>query len=386
MAHNTKYLGRTRDAFERLDSAPQNTRPLGVRVVENAAVGYWKPQIRFAHQPIKHVKIWTGGHRAQRYVDKDVVLLGFAEMFFGHFLADSLSRAWVALDPKYRNAEFVVVAEKDVPAFGRELYTLLGIKNLTVVTERTRFRSVTIPDSSFDYPTRFYDKKFADTAAAIARAVPVDKASPKKIYFSRLALAENPTLGEQELQKIFEDNGYAVVSAVQVLPVRDQIALARGATHIAGLGGTALHHSLFAADGIHLVAVHRYNALMPMQVFIDTLKKIDAIYIDGSMDPFSKKKNDCPVTLVGLNDAMRAFLDDHGFKYDASTAADTRNMNIFLHIWKHCHRRLPRWIARLIVLIVPFRAGRKAMRRRLGLSFQGMTRAEIIEMFDPNKK
>ncbi|MCL2331440.1 MAG: glycosyltransferase family 61 protein [Proteobacteria bacterium] len=416
MSDNTRYLSATREEFLRLNGAAETTEPLGMQTIQNAAVGPWRPNIRLKKQPIKNLKIWKCAQlapaqdlligkagrkppRRENYMDKDVILLGYAESFFGHFLADSMSRAWVTLDEKYADAEFVAVRSPDMTDFmekqARELYALAGVKNLTLIREKTRFKSVTIPDSSFDYSRGLFHKKFADTFARIADGAACGRipGSPvarhralarrnntKKIYLSRTHLDNNPTLGEEGIEKIFKDNGYAVVHP-QELPLRDMINAAANAAHIAGLEGTALHYSLFSRDGINLICINRYNAAIPMQILIDKLKGINATYIDASVDPFSQRKNESPLTIVGLNGNMRRFLDDNGFGYDADAmrAADVRNMKIFMKIWRARHRWLPKWLAQFITVLIPLRKWRKSARRALGVSFQGITRKEISD-------
>ena len=382
--NNTKYLSATCDEFLQANGARENTAQLGSRVIPNATVGIWRPNIRLWNQHIKNVKIWKCG-KGKNCIDKDVILLGYAESFFGHFLADSMSRAWIAIDDKYKNAEFIVVRAPNMKQWmedlAREMYALAGIKNLTFVRDRTRFKSVTIPDSSFDYTRLLFHKKYTDTFKKIAdNATKGIKAiGPKKIYMSRTQLNENPTLGEDMLEKIFIANGYTVVH-IQKLSITEQIAVARNATHIAGLEGTALHQTLFARDGINLICINRYNAAIPMQILIDKLKGINATYVDASIDPYSRRKNESPLTIIGLNKNLRRFLDGNGFKYDADAmrAADARNMKIFMEIWRAHHRWLPKWLAQIITVLIPVRKWRKAARRRLGVSFQGITREEVF--------
>ena len=365
----TRYLSATKREFLRCYNArPDLDATLGIRVMPGAAVSRQEQNVKFFPQKIKNVKLWSRAPKNAEYIDQDVVFLGYAESFFGHFLADSMSRVWPVLDKKYQDHTFAVVSNGELAPFAKELFKLAGIKKLLVIKRPTAFRNLLIPDSSFCYTKMICNRKYADTFARVAKSVAPKKMSPKKIYFSRTQLYNNPTIGEFRLEEIFRQNGYTVVH-IQTLSMREQIALVKGATDIAGLSGTALHQSLFMRDGIRLACLHRYNAPIPMQILIDKLKSIDARYIDASIDPYSKGKNTCPVCLVGMNDNVRRFFNDMHLKYVECAQCDKADMEQFLKIYATNHRVLPKWLIRLMLIFVPSQELRRTLRKKFAAAF-----------------
>ena len=372
-ADKTRYLSTTKREFLKYYNArPDMDMPLGIRIMPGAAVSAHKPNVKLFPQKIKNVKIWRRAPKNAEYIDQDVIFLGYADSFFGHFLADSMSRAWPILDEKYKDYAFAVVVDKPLAPFARELYKLAGFKKLFVIKQSTAFRNLLVPDSSFGYTKMICNRKYTDTFAKIANAVKSNKTSPKKIYFSRTKLPHNPTVGEARIEKAFRDKGFTVVhmeTLAKPMPMRRQIALVKNATDIAGLSGTALHQSLFMQDGVRLVCLNRYNAPIPMQILIDKLKNIDAHYIDASTDPYSKRKNTCPACLVGINDNVRRFFDDNKFICQKCTRCDKEEMKRFLKIYAANHRILPKWLIRLILIFVPSQELRRNLRKKFAEKF-----------------
>ena len=352
---------------------------LGISVLPHAAVSISKRDIKLSPQKIKNVKIWRKSPKGAEYIDEDVIFLGYAEPFIGHFLADSLSRAWPVLEEKYANYTFAIVSDGPLSsrlpmdksatkASAAELFSLLGIKKLLVVQRPTAFRNLLVPDSSFNYMKKIYNRKYSDTFAKIAQAVESDETLPKKIYLSRTKLIHNPVIGESRIEKIFQDNGYTIIHP-QEFPIVEQIAMIKNATDIAGIEGTALHLSLFARDGINLICIHRYNVPIPMQILIDKLKNFNAQYVDASIDPFSKEKNICPACIIGINENLRRFFNDNNFKHKDDAAAGDAEMKTFLEIYAQNHRILPKWLINLMLAFVTSRERRQKLRKKFAIKF-----------------
>ena len=377
IADPVKYLSATRKKFLRYFNCRQNMdAPLGMQIVPNATVSLHQPNVKLLRQKIKNVKIRRGRAKGAEYIDEDVILLGYAEPFIGHFLADSLSRAWPVLEKKYANHTFAIVSEGPLPSRGpnnksattasaAELLHLLGFKKLLVIQKPTAFRNLLVPDSSFDYTKMIFNRKFSDIFARVAGAVKAEPKAPKKIYLSRTKVSHNPVLGEKQIEKIFENNGYSIIH-LQEFPIERQIALMKNAEAIAGVEGTALHFSLFMRNKTSLICIHRYNVIIAMQILIDKLKNINASYIDASIDPYSKAKNTCPACIIGTNDNLRRFFDDNRFKYKVDAGADNREMNEFLKIYNARRRIMPKWLGNLILTFIPSRKTRHNLRKKWG--------------------
>ncbi|MCL1892061.1 MAG: glycosyltransferase family 61 protein [Alphaproteobacteria bacterium] len=363
----TRYLSATKRAFLKFNKkCPETNTPLGAKIISCGIIRPHRPNIKLFQPLIKNVKISRGRSKYADYIDEDVVLLGHAELHFGHFLADSLSRAWTAMDSKYKNKTFAVAAHAPLAAFAAEFYKLMGIKKLLVITKRTTFRNLIIPESSFDYIKNIANKKYADTFNKIGETVA--PAGFDKIYLSRTKFYKNPVIGEKRIERIFAQNGYEIIYP-ETLPLRQQIALVKGATHIAGVQGTALHLSLFARDGANLICLHRNNSILTMQILIDKLKNLKSAYIDCSIDPYSKRKNTCPACIIGITENLARFFDDNGFKWKDDPASAQKEMREFEEIWKQQHRIVPKWIVSVLCAVLPSREMRRALRKKACVKF-----------------
>ncbi|MGI5845737.1 MAG: hypothetical protein ACOX7D_00935 [Alphaproteobacteria bacterium] len=110
MKINLKYLSETWRKFSQFSKHQISTSILKIQEIEQATIMPHQPNIKIGiPQKVRGVRIRKYGQQSANYIDKEVILLGAADPFFGHFLADGLSRAWPILDKKFINYTFVVV-------------------------------------------------------------------------------------------------------------------------------------------------------------------------------------------------------------------------------------------------------------------------------------
>ncbi|MDR2971817.1 MAG: glycosyltransferase family 61 protein [Bacteroidales bacterium] len=255
------------------------------------------------------------------YFDYDVVYLGSLDRTFGHYLLERWDRAYAFLDKKYTNMKFVLLNDmqiKPIPGFVTDLARFLGMcmEDLVILDKSARFRNVYVPESGFKI-TSFSSREFGEIYAQIADNVK-EGTTYDKIYVSRAALTRRKTYGEEKIQKVFEKNGYHIVYPEQ-LSLEEQIALMKGCKSLAGCAGTALHLALFMPNGGHVIQIKR-NKLKDdncgTQYLIAETKGQSLVFIDASIEKRKTKHfDDYKAQIIGVNEHMRRFFDDSGFKY-----------------------------------------------------------------------
>lgn len=313
------------------------------------------------------------------YFDFDVIYMGDLEEHFGHFMLEHLNRAYVLLDPKYKNCKCVYVNAKKydkAEIFVYEFMQLLGIdpKNVIILQESAQFKSVIVPEQSFNIPV-FSSTEFRDTFQYLADKVDA-VAGCEKIYVSRGALTKRRTFNEEQIENIFQKNGYKVISP-EMLPLAQQIGIFKNCKSLAGLAGTALHHVLFMPAGGEVIQIKRntvdvdnsYN-----QYLLNNTKHVDFVLIAGSIEKYRTEHFTELPQIVGITEHMKKFLDDRDFVYtDVDIAWNqkswddyTQALNEYLAAGHtEVGDKIKRKIVKLTSCVIPGRRNRNAFRNWL---------------------
>ena len=263
------------------------------------------------------------------YIDADAVFVGNVLPQFGHFLLEHMNRAYAALSPEYINMKYVLINNDgvaNIPGYMYELLELLGVKseNILVLNQTTRFRNVFVPRQGYNLPV-YSSAEFGAMFDKIAQNVKSKNPAgdAKKIYVSRAKLGTRRTYGEEKVQDIFRKNGYTVIYP-ETMPLADQIAAVRNATHLAGCAGTALHMALFMKPGGTVIQIKRNRKLKdnaPTQQLINETKGLQGIFVAASIEGAKTDHGSNAPQIIGVNRHMLKFFDDNGFKYSAADIA-----------------------------------------------------------------
>lgn len=157
------------------------------------------------------------------YNDGVVLYLGMFHDVWGHCITDCLAQLWPLLTedtPEYiRNAKWVYTTQRSapLPASFFDLLRILKIdpEKLEYVSKPTKFQKIYLPDKSFymdhDRARRVYTQEYKDTINRIISGIDPDE-SHSKIYFTRSSFASTRDFGEADVEKVFRDIGYHIVS------------------------------------------------------------------------------------------------------------------------------------------------------------------------------
>ena len=163
---------------------------------------------------------------------------------FGHFLLESLARAWLA----EQHPETPLVWSREVGKSGplkswqKDILDLLGVRNPLICVEApARFERLIIPDAGYQIQTYFHPAH-ADFLAT----VPHEPLPGRKLWLSRSKLDTLQNESMPEVESRLADLGWTIVHPEE-LPIREQLAHIASAERIAAEQGSALHSIIFLA-------------------------------------------------------------------------------------------------------------------------------------------
>lgn len=178
---------------------------------------------------------------------EEAIYAGPLYFHFGHFLLESLARAWYAAE--HPDIPIVWAGAntwhgKDFTQWQREILDILGIKNpIALVSRPTRFRKLHLPDIGYRYDDRFHP----DHARFLARYEGPPQEPSHRLWLSRSLWAKDARdLNIDVTERRLRDEGWTILHP-QRLSVRQQLDEISRASVIAGEEGSAFHSVILLA-------------------------------------------------------------------------------------------------------------------------------------------
>jgi capsular polysaccharide biosynthesis protein len=188
---------------------------------------------------------------------RDAYYLGRGETHFGHFILETLCRAW-AWD--VHGDGRVPIVQSPIPKFGQSLLELVPklLERVEIVAAPTRFRRILVPGPSFVVGTRAHTafKQLCDrmTDLIVPTLGPI---SEQPVYLSRAGLTSvdrRALEGEMRLEEFLASQGF-LVARPESLPIAEQIKLFNNHAWFMGPMGSAFHMRLFARRATNVVVL-----------------------------------------------------------------------------------------------------------------------------------
>lgn len=263
---------------------------------------------------------------ATNFLDIEAVYLGTLEDHFGHFLLEHTNRLYPVLQARYKNMKYIILNNRNlpkVPNFVFEFLQMLGIKqsDVYVINDNVKVKLLYVPPVAFEIPNKSSSAFCKTFDAAAAHAQPAHRI--EKIYVSRERLPERATFGEQQIQRVFEKNGFTVIYPEQ-LSLYEQICYMKHCKCLAGIAGSALHLSLFMPCGGTVIQIKR-NKLPAdnanTQYLLCKTKNCDFVLVDCAREILPTHHWSEFPQIIGPTKYYEQFLQAYGFAYDAKDLA-----------------------------------------------------------------
>lgn len=268
----------------------------------------------------------VGGYyqvKSVQYRDERVVYCGALIRQWGHFLVESVSRLWYALEEDQSVDRFVFIsnqrnfANKDeIGGNYREFLELLGIwDKIEILTEPTSFREVLVPELGYSrkyYYTEKYKRLFEYVSTKAVNAVKNQEVC-RKVFLSRSQLkkAHQNECGLDMLDNYFSENGYRILYP-EKLSLSQLIWYLQKAEVCAAESGTLPHNFLFCQDGKTVEIVERQTAVNEIQANLDMVKNLDVTYIDAHFTIYPTLAGYGPYFIV-YNKQLADFTEKKGY-------------------------------------------------------------------------
>ncbi len=186
-----------------------------------------------------------------RDLDEDILYLGWFHPRYGHFLLETLARAWFLLqaDPGLR-VVFHIMRDFQYDGSVAQILSAFGVGPERIVDLRvpTRVRRLIVPEAAYELGHAAH----ADAARpfqATARIMLDGPTSPTQqpVYLSRSKLPKKlrAIAGENELEDIFRARGIHIAYP-EMLPFAEQVRLVNRHAHVITNDGSAAYNLLFA--------------------------------------------------------------------------------------------------------------------------------------------
>lgn len=245
------------------------------------------------------------------YVDEEVVFIGALPKHYGHFIIEGLARLWFYLETSGTKYRAVYISGPGEDKF-LELFEFfgLGLTDVRKVERPTRFRKVIVPEQSIRLHDYFH-KNYKLTIDRIKACI--DPVSNEKVYFSKQERKNDRAIGEMPFEEVLAANGYAIYFPER-MSLRETVAVLKGAKTFAASSGTNSHNAIFLEDGATSVCLNRSAHFHPVQVMIDRMRGLRAIYVDAFVFASGDNWSSGPFLLFPTRQFMR-FLAASGCGY-----------------------------------------------------------------------
>ena len=163
---------------------------------------------------------------------------------YGHFLLESLARAWLAEQhPEIPLVWSCRAVRPSLKSWQKDILNLLGIQNpLVCVDVPTRFERLIIPEVGYQVQTYFHPAH-----ANFLAVVPHEPLPGRKLWLSRSKLDNLQNESILAVESRLVDLGWTIVHPEE-LSIREQMAHIASAERIAGEQGSALHSIILLAQ------------------------------------------------------------------------------------------------------------------------------------------
>jgi capsular polysaccharide biosynthesis protein len=279
---------------------------IGIKEFENAYILPYTPEIcRFAGVAdsdgnfIENSAVHEGLFRDKinpvlnpEHIDSEVIFIGSMHSIYGHCITDNLKKLWFLRTDKGQRiiengGKIAYVSawnNEELPQFALHILTLAGIdtQKLIRITSPTRVKKVYIPDNSMQLKngTRMWSDQFKKEFEIIKSNIRYTGETYDKIYFSRTQLKDNKDFGEKRIEKLFEEQGYKILSP-EKLSIDAQVALMTNCKNFVGTDGSITHNGVFCNKDTEITILIKADYANGYQMMINDMIGYQVTYVSA---------------------------------------------------------------------------------------------------------
>lgn len=229
-----------------------------------------------------------------RYINEDVIFIGCMSPVWGHAITDCLKHLWWFRTEEYLNKhkEKKLYYWGPMPLSGNflELVGLAGVDvtKLQYIDEMLLFRSIIVPDISFNYTDGWASQEYLDTIDYIVSNIkPSHKEGFEKLFLSE---RESKRLwGVKSIEKASRSAGYKVYYPGEH-SLHEQISVLRSAQDVLSFESSVGHNTVFCRSRIKLTMLRKENYPNKYQPIINELRGFDVNTVDASLSIMNDKR------------------------------------------------------------------------------------------------
>lgn len=183
--------------------------------------------------------------RGAETVDATAIYFGKQHCHFGHFLTEGLSRFWFPWAKLFDDPIPVFSSTGSEPGpffdFCMEAH---GFTDWHVISRKkpVRYKRLVCPEKRFSINSH-PGPSALEIFKPIRRAAPNKSPHGERVYLSRSKFEDESGV-ESKIESAYRSRGFEIVYP-EMMSFEDQVAMAKVATHMAGIDGSALHLSVF---------------------------------------------------------------------------------------------------------------------------------------------
>lgn len=229
-----------------------------------------------------------------KYVDDEAVFIGYMSPVWGHAITDCLKHLWWLntedYQKKHKKKDLYYWGPRPLSGNFLELVRLAGVEvnKLHFIDEKLLFRSVIVPDISFNYSEGWASKEYLDTIDLIITNIkPYCDRNKAPIFLSERE--SRRTCGVRSIEKVARSAGYKVYYPGEH-SLRDQISVLRSASLILSFESSVGHNTIFCHPQTKLIMLRKEEYANRYQSLINKLWGFVVTTVDASLSIMNDKR------------------------------------------------------------------------------------------------
>jgi hypothetical protein len=229
-----------------------------------------------------------------KHVDEDVVFIGCMSPVWGHAITDCLKHIWWLRTEEYKRnhkeKRLIYWGSKSLAGNFLKLleFAEVDVSKLQYIDRPSLFKSVIVPDISFNYTEEWASQEYMDTIdLIISNSKPRRDKNINKIFLSERE--SHRLLGVKSIEKVARNAGYTIYYPGEH-PLEEQISVFQSASTVLSFESSIGHNTVFCHPRIKLIMLRKDNYSNKYQPIINQLRLFDNTTIDASLSIMNDKR------------------------------------------------------------------------------------------------